>query len=298
VAARQESMPRVNNKGLFYNDRTPKDVAYYFKAIWRNDIPVLHIASRDWAFRTGKDEEVQPIKIYTNLDEVELILNGTSCGKQHPDNYNTIFNVKLPTRNSSLIARGYKDGSLVEDVMMITFHPFPDLAQGDELAVNVGSNCYFTSDVGNLTWLPDQPYTAGGWGYVNGNNRSTTSEIYNTIDGPVYQTWMEDITEYKINAPAGTYEVELLMADVSRPARQQANLLGNGDERTNVASNRFGITICGKVVEQDFSPADNHRYLNACRRRYIVHNNDGYIDVCFTPLQGKPVLSGLKVRKL
>ena len=298
VAARQESMPRVNNKGLFYNDRTPKDIAYYFKAMWRKDVPVLHIASRDWALRTGKAGEEHPIKIYTNLDEVELILNGASCGKQCTSNYNTIFRVKLPEGNSSLVARGYRNGVLVEDVMMMTLALFPDLHQGDELAVNVGSNCYFISDVSHLTWLPDRPYTAGEWGYVNGKGRSTTSEIYNTVDGPVYQTWMEDITEYKIDAPAGTYEVELLMADVSRPARQQANLLGKGDERASAVSKRFDITICGEVVEQNFSPADNNRYLNACRRRYIVNNNDGCIDIRFTPLQGKPVLSGLKVRRL
>ena len=42
VAARQESMPRVNYKGLFYNDRSPKYIAYYFKAMWRADIPVWH----------------------------------------------------------------------------------------------------------------------------------------------------------------------------------------------------------------------------------------------------------------
>lgn len=47
VAERQESMPRVNNKGLFYNDRKPKDVAYYLKSMWRRDIPVVHIAVRD-----------------------------------------------------------------------------------------------------------------------------------------------------------------------------------------------------------------------------------------------------------
>ena len=111
VAARQESMPRVNNKGLFYNDRTPKDVAYYFKAMWRNDVPVLHIASRDWASRIGKAEEEQPVKIYTKVDEVELILNGTSCGKQRPSNHNTTFRVKLPKGTSSLIARGFKNGT-------------------------------------------------------------------------------------------------------------------------------------------------------------------------------------------
>ena len=96
VAARQESMPRVNNKGLFYNDRTPKDVSYYFKAMWRKDTPVLHIASRDWPVRTGDKNEKHPVKIYTNLDEVELIINGKSIGKQRPANCHTVFNVTLP----------------------------------------------------------------------------------------------------------------------------------------------------------------------------------------------------------
>jgi beta-galactosidase len=298
VAARQESMPRVNNKGLFYNDRTPKDIAYYFKAMWREDIPVLRIASRDWASRTGNERELRPIKIYTNVDEVELILNGTSCGKQRPTNYNAIFNVKLPCGSSSLIARGCRNGAPVEDVMTMVFAPLPDLTRGDELAINVGSNCYFTSDLTKLTWLPDQPYTPGGWGYVDGTARTTTSEIANTVDGPIYQTWLEGITEYKIDAPAGTYEVELLMADISRPARQQANLLGKGNEQTGATTNRFNITICGKAVEPDLSPADNNRYLNACNRRYVVRNEERQIVIRFTELQGKAMLAGVKVRRL
>lgn len=298
VAARQESMPRVNNKGLFYNDRTPKDMAYYFKAMWREDIPVLHIASRDWALRMGEKGEIQPVKIYTNLDEVELIVHGKSYGKQSPSNYHTTFDVVLPEGTYPLIARGYRNGVLVEDVMMITSRSLPDLSQGDELAINVGSNCSFTSDVSQLVWQPDQPYTAGKWGYVDGSSRSTTSEINNTVDGPLYQTWMTDITGYKIDAPAGMYEVELLMADVSRPAKQQANLLGKGDERGSTVANRFDIVICGKVVEPKFSPADNGRYLNACRQRYIVNNTGEYIDIQFTPLEGKAILSGIKIRRL
>ena len=80
VAARQESMPRVNNKGLAYNNRIWKDVAYYFKAMWRKDIPVIRIASRDWEMRTGEINKPQSIKIYSNMPEVELFINGQSIG--------------------------------------------------------------------------------------------------------------------------------------------------------------------------------------------------------------------------
>ena len=103
--------------------------------------------------------------------------------------------------------------------MFLRLDAMPDLAKGDELAINVGSDCAFTSDVSGLTWLPDQPYFKGSWGYIEGKARSTTSEIENTTDGPLYQTWRENLRAYQIDAPSGTYEVELLMADVSRSRR-------------------------------------------------------------------------------
>lgn len=249
VAARQESMPRVNNKGLAYNNRIWKDVAYYFKAMWRKDIPVIRIASRDWEMRTGEINKPQSIKIYSNMPEVELFINGQSIGCQKIANCHTVFNVILPEGISVLMAQGIKNGKTVQDAMTIQFKSLPNIAEGDELAINVGSNCYFTSDISNLTWLPDQPYTAGGWGYIGGKAHSTTSEIYNTLDGPIYQTWREGNWSYKIDAPIGEYEIELLIADVTKPAAQLANLLNKNKEEKHSGETRFHISICGKQVE-------------------------------------------------
>lgn len=298
VAARQESMPRVNNKGLFYNDRTPKDVAYYFKSMWRKDIPVLRIASRDWKVRVGKEGETQQIKLYSNLPEVELFVNGESAGKQATDNCHTVFNVVLPVGTSVLTAQGVYGNKPVEDVMTIDFRPLPDLSEGDELAINVGSNCFFTSALSNLTWLPDRPYVPGSWGYVSGEARSTTSEIVNTVDVPLYQTRREGEFTYKIDAPDGNYEVELLMADVTRPAAQLANLLGKNKSEETAGETRFNIVICGRQVETNFSPADGGRYRTAFKRRYIVCNEEGCITIALEAVKGKPFISGIKVRKL
>lgn len=298
VAARQESMPRVNNKGLFYNDRTPKDVAYYFKSMWRKDIPVLRIASRDWKVRVGKEGETQQIKLYSNLPEVELFVNGESAGKQATDNCHAVFNVVLPVGTSVLMAQGVYGNKPVEDVMTIDFRPLPDLSEGDELAINVGSNCFFTSALSNLTWLPDRPYVPGSWGYVSGEARSTTSEIVNTVDVPLYQTRREGEFTYKIDAPDGNYEVELLMADVTRPAAQLANLLGKNKSEETAGETRFNIVICGRQVETNFSPADGGRYRTAFKRRYIVCNEEGCITIALEAVKGKPFISGIKVRKL
>lgn len=298
VAARQESMPRVNNKGLFYNDRTPKDVAYYFKSMWRKDIPVLRIASRDWKVRVGKEGETQQIKLYSNLPEVELFVNGESAGKQATDNCHAVFNVVLPVGTSVLTAQGVYGNKPVEDVMTIDFRPLPDLSEGDELAINVGSNCFFTSALSKLTWLPDRPYVPGSWGYVSGEARSTTSEIVNTVDVPLYQTRREGEFTYKIDAPDGNYEVELLMADVTRPAAQLANLLGKNKSEETAGETRFNIVICGRQVETNFSPADGGRYRTAFKRRYIVCNEEGCITIALEAVKGKPFISGIKVRKL
>ena len=298
VAARQESMPRVNNKGLAYNNRIWKDVAYYFKAMWRKDIPVIRIASRDWEMRTGEINKPQSIKIYSNMPEVELFINGQSIGCQKIANCHTVFNVILPEGISVLMAQGIKNGKTVQDAMTIQFKSLPNIAEGDELAINVGSNCYFTSDISNLTWLPDQPYTAGGWGYIGGKAHSTTSEIYNTLDGPIYQTWREGTWSYKIDAPIGEYEIELLIADVTKPAAQLANLLNKNKEEKHSGETRFHISICGKQVETNFSPIDGGKHRTAFKRRYIIRNEHDHIVISAGAVKGEPFLAGIKVRKL
>ena len=308
VAERQESMPRVNNKGVAYNDRTLKDVAYYFKSMWRKDVPVVHIASRDWPTRTGSANDIQRIKVYSNLPEVELFVNGKSCGKKKTDNCFANFDAVLPYGISTLKAKGMSEklladdlrvkGGNTEDVMNIRYNPLPDLAKGEELAINVGSNCYFISSLSHLTWLPDQAYKAGSWGYIGGENKSTTSEIESTIDGPIYQTWREGNLEYKIDAPKGEYEVELLMADVTKPAIQLPNLLARSNGEALSKDARFDVSINGEIKETDFTPSDGRHYRTAFKRRYIVRNNDTSIHIHLKSLQGKAFLNGIKIRKL
>jgi len=56
-----------------------KDTAYYYKAWWRAE-PALHLFPH-WNFE-GREGEVMPVRVYSNLDEVELFLNGQSQGSQ------------------------------------------------------------------------------------------------------------------------------------------------------------------------------------------------------------------------
>lgn len=297
VATRQESMPRTNNKGLFYSDRTPKDVAYYMKAMYRKDIPIVHIATRDHAVRTACPDSLQTIKVYTNAPEVELTVNGVSAGTRKAENCTALYRLRLDEGTSALTAHATRDGQNATDATTLRLHPLPRLEAGEELAINVGSNCQFTSTVSHLTWQADHAYTPGSWGHVGGSPKSTTGEIKATNDGPLYQTWCEGLDEYRIDVPKGQYEVELLFADASRPGMPQVYLLGKDRQQGAGPVNRFDIRLNGTLIEQGFSPAPEGRYREASRRRYFTESTDGRITLHFTPVQGKSLLAGIKIRK-
>ncbi|MDL2304143.1 DUF4982 domain-containing protein [Bacteroides sp. OttesenSCG-928-D19] len=58
---------------------------------------MLHIASRDWehcsGLQTGNNPVVMPVKVYTNLHEVDLFVDGKSLGKKANSNYTAVFDV-------------------------------------------------------------------------------------------------------------------------------------------------------------------------------------------------------------
>lgn len=77
-----------------------------------------------------------------------------------------------------------------------------------------------------------------------------------------------------------------------------ANLLGKNKEERHAGETRFHISICGKQVETNFSPADGGRYRTAFKRRYIIRNDNDYITIGVNAVKGQPFLSGIKVRRL
>ncbi|TGY09692.1 glycoside hydrolase family 2 TIM barrel-domain containing protein [Bacteroides muris (ex Afrizal et al. 2022)] len=303
-ALRDESMPRINNKGLVYADRTPKDVYYYYKAAWRSDIPVLHIASRDWTRRSGVQQEgkpvMLPVKVYSNCPEVELFIDGTSVGKKKTENFTALFEVPFLRKEPFLSAHATYQGKPVTDGLRVGFTPIPDRLDktnlnGLELAVNVGSHCFFTSDESHLTWVPDQPYTPGSWGHLGGKEAGTQTEIGLTTDGPLFQTLRNGLEGYRFDVPQGVYEVELLFTDIYRRNSSTAYLLGRERQQEN-RENAFRITINGKTVEDALSPCRTSGYFRALRKKYIVDNDTDHLEIKFHARSGNSFLNGIKIR--
>lgn len=73
----------INDKGLLtYDRKIKKDAFYFYKANWNTKEPTLYIAERRDSVRYKKTITVA---VFSNLQNVELIVNGKSAGKKSPD---------------------------------------------------------------------------------------------------------------------------------------------------------------------------------------------------------------------
>jgi len=87
----------------------PKDTAFYYKAWWQHE-PALHLFPH-WNF-AGREGESMPVRVYSNLDEVELFVNGQSQGSQQVPRLGHVqWRVKYEP--GAIEARGSKRGVVV-----------------------------------------------------------------------------------------------------------------------------------------------------------------------------------------
>lgn len=64
--------------GIYDLASLPKDRAYLYRSVWREDVPTLHILPH-WTWK-GREGEVTPVMVYTSYPKAELFVNGVSQG--------------------------------------------------------------------------------------------------------------------------------------------------------------------------------------------------------------------------
>jgi beta-galactosidase len=102
--------PNISSQyGIIDTCGFPKDTFYYYRSWW-TDQPVLHLFPHwNWPDYEGKEIAVW---VHTNLDRVELFLNGRSLGAQEvKKNQHLAWNVTFAA--GAIEARGYKADKLV-----------------------------------------------------------------------------------------------------------------------------------------------------------------------------------------
>jgi len=102
--------PSINSQfGIVDMCGFPKDTFYYYKAWWGKE-PVLHLFPH-WNFAGREGEEI-PVWVHTNLDQVELLVNGKSLGSQKVPRLGHV-EWKFKYEPGVIEARGSKDGKVV-----------------------------------------------------------------------------------------------------------------------------------------------------------------------------------------
>lgn len=99
--------PSINSQfGIVDMCGFPKDYFYYYKAWWKKT-PSLHLFPHwNWA---GKEGQEIAVWVYANVDEVELLLNGRSLGRQKVPHLGHV-QWKVKYEPGAIEARGYKNG--------------------------------------------------------------------------------------------------------------------------------------------------------------------------------------------
>lgn len=280
---RGESIPHLNQKGMYYFDRTPKDVHYLYKAALSKE-PVVHIAVRDQKIFAGENGREFIVDVYSNLAEVELILNGKSVGSI-PTGGTSKASWKLGFSNgtNTLTARGTGSKRTIVDTAAITFKAID--VSSSQIAINVGSNADYL-DANGVVWLADQAYKAGSWGYIGSNIVRTEGSqqdrnILSTNDEPLYQTFWTGIDKYKLDVPAGKYTVELYFAE---------NRFEQPGKRT------FDVSINSKLLLPDLDLARSPGAFRPFVKTVEVTTQGG-IEISFSAKIDKPILNAIRVTR-
>lgn len=103
------SWPAVNSEfGLMDLCGFPKDIFYYLKSWWGTK-PVMHIMPH-WNWK-GSEGKTIKVTIYSNAEEVELLLNGKSLGKKTMEK-NGHLEWDVTYKPGNLVAKGFVKGKL------------------------------------------------------------------------------------------------------------------------------------------------------------------------------------------
>ena len=289
VKGRHDSKPNINQKGLFYYDRAPKDIAFYYEAQLA-DRPVLRLATRDHPVRAGSRESdrVQEIKAYTNLASVELMLGDSSLGTREVMNATATWRVRLPDGASAFRVRGTSGGTVLDDAATVGYvdrAPFfgtrPTSVRS--FAVNTGSHYAFV-DAGGEVWEADREYAPGGWGYSGGEPRLIHHRIFGTNDHPLFQAAREGVDSYRFDVPDGTYDVTVRLTEIS-----------NDSAGRRVFS--IGVNDVPLFSSVDLA-GDHGRYVAVERTIRIEVAGGRGIVARFLPGIGQPIVSGIRIRRL
>lgn len=142
----------VSNFGILDYCGFPKDAYWYYKAWWGNE-PVLHILphwNREGLPITSEQDSVD-VHIYSNMESVELRLNGRSLGKQKIGKFD-VARYRVKYVPGKLEATGVKAGKKYSTVVETTGVPTAiQLVNVTDADIATGEKMVEAKPIGNTT---------------------------------------------------------------------------------------------------------------------------------------------------
>ena len=207
----------VNTKGLVTFDRqTRKDPFYFYKANWSAE-PVTHIVGRRY---TDRAYAVTDVKVYSNADAVQLVVNGEPIGSrsaaQCPLKTCVFARVALRPGKNVIAARGTRGSQTSADEVAWT------LADADH--VNIAAGQLATGlKASDGTRFGSDNFFSGGTGrkVVQQSRRgdgdaSPIKGVAAPADAELYATYREGRFRYDIPLANGAYRLVLGFVEPSK----------------------------------------------------------------------------------
>lgn len=301
---RSGAVPHVNLKGVTTLDRRPKNTWWLYKANL-TDTPFVKFADSGWTARAGAADASHKIKVYANVPEAELFLNGEKAADLKFAGGRAVAEVRFMDGINVLSVR--TPDMKLSDVLNIRYNAVPvSLADGfTELDVLLGTSRSFTDMDNDICWIPEQPYVPGSWGYIGGEpyraGSSPAAEINiiaSDID-PLYQTQRRGIEAFRADVPDGKYAVYLHWAELVRSGGKLVYNLGRDAEYESSSDRVFSVSVNGRLllenldVMAEVGPAS--RYV--MKTDVDVAGGEG-ITVSFGKKNGETMLSAVRIVKL
>ncbi|MEO7984088.1 MAG: glycoside hydrolase family 2 TIM barrel-domain containing protein, partial [Bacteroidota bacterium] len=312
---RTETMPHINNKGLLEWDRTPKDPYYFYEAMLSKQpfIKILNTGPGVAVVDSNESFSTHLVQVATNMNMAELIVNRKTAGKKQTQNGICEWKVPFNDGANSIEVKGERDGKSYTDKATVQFSSLPrelnnSKSEFRQMNILLGAHRYFRDNDQQL-WIPDQVYIPGSWGYIGGRSFTspgssrlpygTDKNILGTIDDPVYQTQQVGINKYKIDAPAGEYDLTLYFAELLGGLVKEIPYNLSDPERIEPNGKRvFNVYVNEKLMLDRFNISSQYGMATAVAKtiRVLVSGNTG-IEIDFESIEGQPVLNALQIKK-
>lgn len=305
---REDVQPNINNKGMVTTDREPKDVYYYYKSQWSRE-PFVYIAGKHWSRRiafTASNSSINiPIKVLSNQKQLSLYKDGKLIGSSNSDNGVFEWKVDVSAGKNQFIcqtADGRYSDRLELEYQFADTTTFSTKFPFEKMNFNTGqSRTYFTDPATKEQWVPDKAYTRGTWGYVgsspyntwpnntnwNGIREGINKPITNTDNEPLFQTFVEGLSAWKADVPAGKYRITVLLCEPFTEGQRKK------EERI------FDISLNGMIWVQGLNIDKQYGVQRAVilDKEVLVKDKQG-ITIDFKSVSGKTILNGVAIERL